>query len=152
MAPKFLILLLVVTISFKSAAGQQVRNNTLDEFLGGPDVSLVTATMDAEHPFEAPASAVIISAEMIRERGYRELTEILADIPGLDLSPNVYGEFSTLVSQRGVSGNNKIVILLDGEEITPPSGKQFPFGHNLPISLAKRIEIVYGPASALYGA
>jgi len=123
----------------------------IDAFLWGDDTLVVTATKQAEHPFEVPATVIVITEEMIKERGYLDLKDVFFDLPGFDLSTNVSGEFATLVAQRGIGGNNKLVLLLDGEEITSPSGKPFPYGNNVPLSNAKKIEIIYGPASALYG-
>lgn len=143
-----LALVATASLAFGEASG---NSQTIDEFLWGPDIALVTATREEQHPFEAPATAVIITAERIQQRGYLDLKDVLADLPGFDLSTDVYGEFATLISQRGIGGNNKLVLLLDGEEFTAPSGKQFPFGNNVPVSLAQRIEVVYGPASANYG-
>ena len=146
------VAVLAVAATVAQALGEGADfDQTIDEFLWGPEVALVTATREEQHPFEAPATAVIITAEMIRQRGYLDLKDVLADLPGFDLSTDVYGEFATLISQRGIGGNNKLVLLLDGEEFTAPSGKQFPFGNNVPVSLARRIEVVYGPASANYG-
>jgi|SaaInl7_200m_RNA_FD_contig_101_199236_length_7817_multi_5_in_0_out_0_1 outer membrane cobalamin receptor len=141
------VMLAVGALAGGDAAGQE----GMDEFLWGGRVVVVTATREEEHPLEAPATVVVVTDEAIRERGYLDLKDLLADLPGFDLSPNVYGEFATLVRQRGVGGNNKMVLLLDGEEIADPDGKEFPFGHNVPLSIAKRVEVVYGPASALYG-
>jgi len=148
----WMIPLLVFLLAGRSLLMAQEEGDTsMDDFLWGPEKVLVTATREAEHPFDAPATVVTITEQMIRERGYRDLKDILNDIPGFDLSTNVYGEFSTLAAQRGNSGNNKLVFMLDGEEITSPDGGKFPLGYNVPVSMAKRVEIVYGPASALYG-
>ena len=134
-----------------STLAQGRDDPSIDEFLWGPEVAMVTATREVEHPYSAPATALTVTREMIRQRGYVDLKDVLEDLPGFDVSTDVYGEFATLVSLRGVGGNNKIVLLQDGEELTAPSGKQFPFGHNVPVAMAERIEVVYGPAAAIYG-
>ncbi len=137
-----------------STAPKQMKKTaiSLDELLWGDKFYVITASKKKETINQAPATVIVISRQMIRERGYRDLKDIFNDLPGFDISTNVYGEFSSLLIQRGISGNNKIAILLNGIPITSPSGKQFPLGNNVPIWNLKRIEVVYGPASALYGA
>jgi outer membrane receptor protein involved in Fe transport len=44
-------------------------------------------------------------------------------------------------------------VLYNGHKITSPEGKDFIFGrHNWSLANVKRVEFIYGPASALYGA
>jgi len=149
MKEKIAYMITFVVLSGAIAVAQQ---NSIDELLWGDDLYVITASKKKEHVSDAPATVIVITEEMIKERNYRDLKDVFNDLPGFDLSTNVYGEFSTLISQRGISGNNKIVLLLDGIRITPPSGKQFQYGNNVPVFHLKKIEIVYGPASALYGA
>jgi outer membrane cobalamin receptor len=44
------------------------------------------------------------------------------------------------------------VILPDGMRISSPTNEPLPVLENFPLYLAKQIEVVYGPGSALYGA
>ncbi len=109
------------------------RKNSIDDLLWGDDIYVTTVSKKQEHVADAPATVIVITDEMIKERGYRDLKDVFNDLPGFDISINVYGEFSTLISQRGISGNNKIGLLLDGVSITSPSGKQFQFGNNVSV-------------------
>ncbi len=124
---------------------------SLEELLWGPELEIITATKLREHPLETPANVIVITEEMIKERGYLDLKDVFNDLPGFDVSTNIYGEFSTLVMNRGIGGNNKLVLLLNGEKINNPDGKQFSYGNNVPLGNVQKIEIVYGPASAVYG-
>lgn len=149
MKKRILVPLISIILFCAIAVAQE---NSIDELLWGDNLYVVTASKKKEHVSDAPATVIVITDQMIKERNYRDLKDVFNDLPGFDISTNVYGEFSTLISQRGISGNNKIVLLLDGIRITPPSGKQFQYGNNVPVYHLKKIEIVYGPASALYGA
>ena len=142
------LVLLTVSICFLSAPAEA---ESLEEFLWGPELEVVTATRLSESPYDVPASVYVITEEMIKERGYLDLKDVFNDLPGFDISTNIYGEFSTLIINRGIGGNNKLVLLLHGEKINNPDGKQFSYGNNIPLGNVKKIEIVYGPASALYG-
>ncbi len=78
--------------------------------------------------------------------------DIFRDLPGFDISENVEGEVRTLVTGRGLSGNNKIMVLLDGKKLNTTTGERFVYGNNIPLFNIKQIEIIYGPSSAMYGA
>lgn len=99
----------------------------------------------------APASIVVITEQQIIERGYEDLSDLLRDIPGIDIVENArgFGEFYTI---RGIEGNDRFLVLIDGEKINPVSGTFVSIGNSISVRFAKRIEVIFGPASAIYGA
>lgn len=114
------------------------------------DIQVVSALKKPQGLYEIPAVARVITAAQIRERGYFTLDEALADLPGLQfrniLSLNSY------VFMRGVpSQNNKILVLVDGIQINELNSGGFYGGGQYNLAGVERIEVVYGPASALYG-
>ncbi|QTA91820.1 TonB-dependent receptor [Desulfonema magnum] len=113
---------------------------------------VVTASKKAQKISEAPATIISITQDQIEAYGWKDLKDIFRALPGVDVSYNVQGELKTLVIMRGVLGNQKILILQDGHRYSPATGERFLYGHNIPLNICKRIEIVYGPASSLYGA
>ncbi len=116
------------------------------------DVDVVTASREAQKITNAPATIISISAEEIRKYGWRDLKDVFRSLPGVDVSYDTQGEVRTLVRMRGIIGNQKLLILQDGQRQNPITGERFVFGHNQPLHYYDRIEVVYGPASALYGA
>ncbi len=116
------------------------------------NIEVVTATKKGEKISDAPATVRVITEEQIKLFGWRDLKDVFKSIPGIDVSYTVQGEIGTLVTMRGVLGNQKLLILQDGQMQNPITGERFIFGSNIPLNLYKRIEIVYGPSSALYGA
>jgi outer membrane receptor protein involved in Fe transport len=62
-----------------------------------------------------------------------------------------YSEQGTLVPVRGVVGNNKIILLINGMRLNPPGGEELMIHHDISVRFAEQIEIVYGPGSTLYG-
>lgn len=122
---------------------------SLEELL---NIEVTTASKKAQKISDAPATVVSYSADQIERYGWRDLKDMFRALTGIDVSYDVQGEVKTLVTIRGVEGNQKILVLQDGQRQNPITGERFIFGHNMPLSIYKRIEIVYGPASALYGA
>jgi outer membrane receptor protein involved in Fe transport len=115
-------------------------------------VPLVTsASRREEKVTEAPATVIVISRRDIELRGYSQLTDVLRDLPGLETIEYYFSEFGTQVPVRGISGNNKIVVLVNGMRVNPPGGENFPFRSDFSVRHAERIEVVYGSGSTLYG-
>jgi outer membrane receptor for ferrienterochelin and colicin len=115
------------------------------------NVTVTTASKKQEKISEAPATVYVISKNDIRGRGYRVLSDVLRDLPGMETIENYFSELGTLVPVRGVMGNNKIVVLLNGVRLNPPGGEEMKFRNDLSIRSAEQIEIIYGPGSTLYG-
>ncbi|HEY0713292.1 MAG TPA: TonB-dependent receptor [Polyangia bacterium] len=114
---------------------------------------VVTATKTPTQLRQIPNRVIVISAEEIRLRGYRYLIELVEDLPGIQVMNFVEAETGAHVIVRGVWQNNKILVLYNGHKITSPEGKDFIFGrHNWSLANVSRVEFIFGPASALYGA
>lgn len=118
------------------------------------DIEIISASRKVEKLSEAPTTVMIITDKQIKERGYEYFFDLLHDIPGFDLV-HTYGTYDTVFAQRGnYSGaeNSKTLVMIDGivdnnlAEGSVLAGPQYSL-HNV-----KRVEVIYGPASALYGA
>jgi outer membrane receptor protein involved in Fe transport len=116
------------------------------------NVSVVTPTLNAQMSDQVPATVKVVSREQIKIRGYRNLAEVLNDLPNVTIQDKSDPQHYNRVSIRGVSRQDRFVILLDGIKISSPTNEPLPILENFPIYLAKQIEVVYGPGSALYGA
>ena len=120
---------------------------SLEELL---NTQVVTASKTPQRLSEVPATVRVITAEQIKERGYLTLEEALSDLPGFQFR-NIIG-FNSYVFLRGVPNqNNLILVLVDGIQINELNSGGFYGGGQFNLSNVKKIEIVYGPASALYG-
>ncbi|HEX6737008.1 MAG TPA: TonB-dependent receptor plug domain-containing protein, partial [Vicinamibacteria bacterium] len=124
---------------------------TLEELLKVRIPTVSTASKTAEKATEAPATVVVITRNDIRLRGYRNLRDIFRDLPGMESIGAFYGEFGDLVPVRGVTGNNKIVALVNGMRVNPPGGEPMMFRADFAIADVEQIEVIYGPGSTLYG-
>ena len=122
---------------------------SLEELIATP---VVTASRHAELREQTPAHVMVITREQIRDRRYKNLADLLEDLPGVDFQRGTRSsQYNNFVFQGHVS-NNKLLIMLDGVRIDHPAGGKLPIAENFALYFAKQVEILYGPAAALYGA
>ncbi len=118
---------------------------------GGAQV-VTSVSKKAESIYEAPATIVVISRDDIRKRGYNDLVELLKDVPGFDLTL-FYGPEYANIYQRGFRQNNteKTLLLFDGIEENDLWTNWAYIDRQYPLTNIERVEIIYGPASTMYG-
>ena len=103
---------------------------------------------------EAPSSVTIVTAEDISRHGYRTLADILRGVRGLFVTDDRNYSY---VGARGFSRpgdyNSRILLVVDGHRINDAVFDQAPAGRELGLDPAtfQRVEVIRGPASALYG-
>lgn len=113
---------------------------------------VMTASRSVERIGTAPATIYVITEEQIRQRGYTSLEDVLGDIPEIEIQQKANTYTNSYYSIRGIGGNERFVILQDGIRISSITGVLHPVQNNFGIYHAKQIEVILGPASALYGA
>ncbi len=117
------------------------------------DEPVVTASRFRQPTSQAPSTVLVVTDKMIRERGYKCLVDVVEDLPGFDIHKHIGGQAGgTYVIQRGIWGNNKLLVLKDGIRLNPENGSNLVYGNQLSLGDLKQIEIMYGPSSAIYGA
>ena len=123
-------------------------NISEDLFFMGEDTEVVTiASGRPEFPKNAPAIATVISHKQIQDRGIITLSEMLSQFPGFYSEKREWGHSLFL---RGIPGG--ILFLYDGVPLTSDSTKNiYPLDEELALPAIKRVEIVRGPASVLWG-
>lgn len=123
------------------------------KWLKAEKIMVSTASLRAESVERAPATVRVITQQQIQERGYRTLEDVLKGLPGVDVLNHVHSDSKNIVTLRGITGNNKFIILQDGVRISSPTGEtNLQISENYPLYMAKQVEVLSGPASALYGA
>jgi outer membrane receptor protein involved in Fe transport len=120
------------------------------------DVPLVTASggVEEEKSFAAGSVTVVTRAE-INRRGWRSLTEILAQVPGLYvINDGVAPALAVRGTAGGLRGGTRVVrLMINGNQVNfRPDLSAFLGPEFIPIEAVERVEIVRGPLSALYGA
>ena len=122
---------------------------SLDALIATP---VTTASRRAETREHTPAHILVITREQMRDRRYKNLADLIEDLPGVDFQRGTRSsQYNHFVFQGNVS-NNKLLILLDGVRIDHPAGGKIPIAENFSLYFAKQVEVLYGPAAALYGA
>ncbi len=101
---------------------------------------------------EAPATAILMSDKQLRNRGYLDLEAFLHDLPGFDISRS-NGNLYSHIYQRGYRSinTNRTLFLIDGVEENDLWSNNVYLSRQYAMSNIKNIEVIYGPASTMYG-
>lgn len=99
---------------------------------------------------KSPSIISILSEEDITKFGVRDLLDLLRHVPGLDFGIDVQGAV-TLSIRGNAATEGKVLLLLDGMEINELMYSAVQLANRVPVELIKRIEIIRGPGSAIYG-
>lgn len=101
---------------------------------------------------KAPAIIDIISSDEILAAGYNDLTELLSDLPGFDISKSKSVLYSNIY-QLGfrADSSERTLLMIDGIEENDVFLNWSYISRQYPISSIKAVEVVYGPASTIYG-
>ncbi len=99
---------------------------------------------------DVPMSVSVISAEYIENNPQTGIQDYLRDVPGVHVSQTPYGKY--IFSIRGYD-NDRVVLLINGIRQNSASAllSEESGGLEIDASEIERIEVIKGPASALYG-
>lgn len=123
---------------------------TIEEIVNSP---VVSASNRREGSLSAPAWVIVLTAKDLRDRGYSDLSQALDDLPGMDIV-RPYGDVYVKSYWRGYrpgSGADPYLVMLDGIPLNHLFFGDAQILATFPMTQIERIEIVYGPASAIYG-
>ncbi|MBW2369982.1 MAG: TonB-dependent receptor plug domain-containing protein [Deltaproteobacteria bacterium] len=114
----------------------------------GEDIDVLSiASRREESAWQAPAIARVISREELRDRGITTLSQALSMEPGFYMAQKEWG---TLPYLRGIP--NSALILYDTVPLNSDTTKSLhQLDFNLSLAPVKRIEIIRGPGSVLWG-
>jgi outer membrane cobalamin receptor len=117
--------------------------------------TVFTASGHYQDVADAPSSVTIVTAEQIHEYGYRTLADVLRTLRGFVVTND--RNYSSL----GVRGflrpgdffNTRVLLLVNGHRLSDNVYTAAMIGTEFPVDvdLIRRIEIIRGPGSALYG-
>ena len=103
-------------------SGTDLFDLSLEEILNIP----VHSVSKTEKPLlDQAVSATVVTRSQIRERGYRDVLDVLRDLPGIyivDLTSSEHAASEVLI--RGVEAKSKMLYLLDGEKISSSTGSR----------------------------
>ena len=115
---------------------------------------VVTATKTPHMLKDVPIETVVITKDEIEQSTALTITDLLRNIPGMFVrTENVPGISGWRTKMRGLDFNSGYALMLvDGQRVKGGGMGEYGYGLNqVPLEMIERIEIVKGPASALYG-
>lgn len=124
------------------------------QLFGEQDVQIEAATKTAIPVSKAPGAVTVVTAKQIRESGARTIPDVLRLVAGVNVRWNPMVQ---TIDMRGFGENpftNRVLLLIDGVPYNDWNQGGFPQHPGLDFFVlqnVKRIEVVKGPGSSLYG-
>ncbi|MGC1172466.1 TonB-dependent receptor domain-containing protein [Polaromonas sp.] len=112
--------------------------------------TVVTATRTERPVGEVVADVTIIDREVIERSGAVGLVDVLARVPGIEITRNGGTASNSSVFVRG-GENRHTAVLIDGVRVDAQTTSGGTSWNAIPLAQIERIEIVRGPTSAVYG-
>ena len=112
------------------------------------------ATKGLQKVSEAPSIVTVITAKEIEDMGARTLTDVLRIVPGFDIIKDGLSGITDFATRgvRSANANPTVKLHIDGHSINVPLDGSFTFFFDdLTLKNVRRIEIIRGPGSAIYG-
>ena len=114
------------------------------------NIEITSATKHAQALKDIPATIYVYTEQDFARFGFRDLKDVLKYTAGIE-----YGDAHSWLQggQRGFTGTwSHTRILIDGRDADKIIRNQAHITHQYPLYNIKRVEIIQGPASSLYGA
>lgn len=141
------------TAENKNELGAPPARGIPDELQLLKEEETVSIASRYEQPIsQAPSNVYVITDEDIRHSGATDLPTVLRRIPGLEVMQVTGADFNVSVRGDNQLNANKLLVMVDGRSIYVDM-QGGVFWKNIPVTLPeiKRIEILKGPASVIYG-
>lgn len=116
--------------------------------------TVVSASGFEQNIKDAPATISVITAEELKKRSYTDITDALKNVAGVQISG---GGVEQSIMVRGMTSAYTLFLIdgrpAQGNDAFAQRGSQAgtPINFLPPIEAIERIEVIRGPASALYG-
>lgn len=137
-----------------SSSAADITELSLEELSNLQVQTVYGASKHDQKVSDAPAAVSVVTAEDIRQYGYRTLADVLNSVRGFYVG---YDRNYSTIGMRGVRRpddfGGRILLTVDGHRVNDPfynqsfAGQEFP----LDVDLIERVEIIRGPGSAIYG-
>lgn len=113
---------------------------------------VVTAQKRAESLQDVPISIAAMTTEDLERRGVKDITDLRAEVPSLQVTPHPNSSTTSRVYIRGIGNNDdqitqdpSVAVYLDGVYVARSQGL------SAEVADIERIEVLRGPQGALYG-
>jgi outer membrane cobalamin receptor len=147
------ITFLIGLLACLSVNGSYAYNqpNDLSLFFDLEDL-IIMATQHPQSVHDAPAIASVISAKEIRQSGARNIQDVLSRLPGFEITLTPMRNYQ--IELRGMKdpASTKIKFMVDGHTVQDELTQSVTWiFESISLDNVKRIEVIRGPASTLYG-
>ena len=148
----FLLSFLSIFLPLTLAQEEQEKKQEVTEEFFYAEEEVEIASLKPQPVQEAPGIVSVITAQQIKDMGARDLNDVLRMVPGFQLPVGIY-----YVSEYAVRGlhqtyNTRALVMIDG---VPLNGVYYGQSNlnwsDMTLNNVKRIEVIRGPGSAIYG-
>ncbi|MBP9708411.1 MAG: TonB-dependent receptor plug domain-containing protein, partial [Oligoflexales bacterium] len=99
---------------------------------------------------ESPGIISVITDDEIEKSGAKDILDVLRNVPGFYFSTDLVSTVN-LVSRGMSTAEGKVLIMVDGLEQNEQVYGTLPLANHYPVAQIKKIEIIRGPGSVIYG-
>lgn len=142
----FLSAVMIVFSGFPLHAADESRPTTIEKEL---EQMVITSSRSEQRVLDAVSIVHVITADDIAARKVQDIQDLLREIPGVQIIEST--------GSWGNGGNIQLMGMNSDATLILVDGQRFTGGHgavdisSIPVENIERIEVVKGPASALYG-
>jgi iron complex outermembrane recepter protein len=149
-APMVLGLAIISTPAFAQTAPASAE----EEAAADEGEITVTGSRIARPNLDSNSPISVVTPEVFQTKGAVNVERVLNDIPqvspGLTANTNNGGDGTVTVDLRGL-GPTRTLVLINGRRFVPATNTGRVDLNNIPANLIKRVDVVTGGASAVYG-
>jgi iron complex outermembrane receptor protein len=125
-------------------------SDDFSDFLNEIENTTKIATKNKINADYAPGIITILKSDDLKRRGIKNFYEAIQLIPSIDIHISPTGTKNMIIrGVGGITGSGKTKIMING--VGQNSNASGIIHYNLPIDIIDTIEVIRGPASALYG-
>ena len=117
------------------------------------EANVVSASLQPSSADKVPATTFVVTQQDIKDSGAQTIPDALRNVPGVQVVETRTGDEEVGIRGLDHSLSNRVLVMLDGRSVMNGYFKNVVW-ESIPVHMSEidRIEIVEGPASAVYGA
>lgn len=144
----------LIVVLLSGAGFARAGTDTWDVFrFFEEEAKVISASRIATAQKEAPATVYVVTSRDIKDSGAQTIWDALRGVPGVDVIQTKSGQAEVSIRGLSKSLNNRTLVMLDGKSVLTAYADIIVW-ETIPVTLQEidRIEVLEGPASAVYGA
>lgn len=129
---------------------QQLKSMSLEQ-LG--NIKVTTVSKQPEEVWKTPAAIFVLTSKDIARSGATSIPELLRLVPGVQVSRAQSDEWAVGIRGFASTFSKNLLVMIDGRSVYTPLFEGVYWDvQDLPLSDIDRIEVIRGPAGAVWGA